>query len=74
MASPSPYAQAVSRRVRQLMAGDKITRQQISDTIGVGVGQVSRRLNGHDEFSLTELEALAPLFGLTVLELVTVEL
>lgn len=64
MPKPSPFAQAVSRRVKMLAAGDRITRQQISERIGVDVSGVSMRLNGRAEFRLSELEDMAPLFRL----------
>lgn len=71
-AEPSAFAQAVSRRVRQYVAGDKITQAQLAEQLGLDVSAVYRRLHNKRgaEFSLSELDRLAPLFHVPASELI----
>jgi len=63
------YSQRVSRSVknRAYLAG--VTHKQIAEAIGRSANPTSQRMNGHAEFSLSELEVIAPLLGATPEEL-----
>lgn len=60
---PTPYAQRVALGIKNRVLLARITREQIADLLGVNVSAVSRRLSGRQEWSLTELELIAPLLG-----------
>lgn len=70
---PSEFAQAVSRRVRMFMAGDKVTGKQLAETLQVDKSTITRKLHGPGEFSLGELDTIAPLFNVQPAELTKVE-
>lgn len=61
----------VAAEVRALMGRHKVTQAQLAEVLGLSSqGAVSYRLNGTQEFKLSELDALAEYFGTTVEELV----
>lgn len=61
MADPYPLRLARSIKVRAGLAG--ITRPQLAEALGVNVGSVSRRMSGTQEWLPSDLEKIAPLFG-----------
>lgn len=58
-----PYAQRVARGIKDRVLVARITRERIAELLGVNVSAVSRRLSGRQEWTLTELELIAPLLG-----------
>lgn len=59
----NPYAQKVSASIKARAGLANITRPQIAEALGVNISAVSRRFSGDQEFTLTDLEKIAPLFG-----------
>ena|SRR5699024_1125198 len=62
--------QRVADNVRAEMARNGISTKQLADTLGMSLQSVSVKRRGEVPFSLRDLEAIAPLFGMTPGELV----
>ena len=53
----------VARRVRELIAGQRLTSLAIARQLGMSSAAFSRRTTGELEFSFSEIETLAPILG-----------
>lgn len=60
-----PYAKRVAQRVKVAAFAAGISRKQLAEAMGLSEGNTSKRLNGRQEFQLSELERIAPLLGET---------
>jgi transcriptional regulator with XRE-family HTH domain len=58
-------ADGVARRVRGLMGEQRITGKALAMRLGISQPAASRRTTGELEFSVSELERLADLFGVS---------
>jgi transcriptional regulator with XRE-family HTH domain len=63
VAAPESRQQGIARRIRGLMGEQRINGTRVGRAIGVSNVAVSRRLQSHVEFTPSEIEALAELFG-----------
>lgn len=64
------YAQRVARNIKTLAFAAGVSRTNLGEAMGLAsTNSVSRRLNGHDEFSLSNLEQIGPLLDKTPQEL-----
>lgn len=65
MSTPT-YTERVAASVRAEMARKQITQTQVAESLGLAQSAVSRRLNGHTEFTGDELGRVAELLGVPV--------
>lgn len=56
--------------IRGLMAERGITQPELAEQIGMSPATLSTRLNGHTEFTMKEIGAIARAFGVTIHEVV----
>ena len=66
----NPHAERVAASVRAEVARRKVTQQQLADLLGMHQMSVSRRLNGHTEFTVSELATVAEFLGVPVASLI----
>jgi DNA-binding XRE family transcriptional regulator len=65
-----PLHQRVAANVRAEMARYGVTQVRIANVLGVTQQTISAKKGGSTPFTLDELDLLAPLFGMTVNELI----
>ena len=53
-------------KLKLALAGKGKTYQDVSDVIGVNVGTVSQKMNGYSDFTISEFQAMAKAFGLSL--------
>ena len=61
--------EAVGRRIQSQLLLRGITQQGLANKLGVSQAAVSRRLNGHSNFSASDLATIANWLGVSVAEL-----
>ena len=61
--------EGLSTAIRQSIAEKGLTQAAAARVIGIGRQAFSRKLNGHSDFSVSELKRLAKLLGTTVVDL-----
>lgn len=59
----------LSTAIRERIAEKGLTQANIARKLGIGRQTFSRKLNGHNDFSVSELVRLAELLGTTVVDL-----
>lgn len=59
----------LSTAIRERIAEKGLTQAAIARKLGIGRQTFSRKLNGHNDFSVSELVRLAELLGTTVIDL-----
>lgn len=64
-----PLRERAAAEVRAWMGRTRMSQRDLAELLGVSQTQVSARMRGQMEFSLTELEMLADAWGIDVLEL-----
>ena len=64
------HAERVAASVRAEVARRKVTQQQLADLLGIHQMSVSRRLNGHTEFTASEIALVADFLGVPVATLI----
>lgn len=73
MALPTSISRSIAESVASRLEASGITGRDAAARTGIANSTLSRRLTGHSPFTVTELEALAGLLGVTVAELVATE-
>lgn len=63
--------ESVAEEIRALMARRRVSRQAMATALGVSHTTVWRRLSGETALDLDELESIAGVLGVTVVELVS---
>jgi len=66
------YSQAVSARINALRQSAGLSILTLSEKSGVPRTTLDRKLNGHADFSVREVKAIAEALGTSALELTTV--
>jgi len=59
----------ITSAIREQIAAHGLSATVVAKRLGIGRQTFSRKLNGHVEFSLSELTRLAEIFGTTVTDL-----
>ena len=62
-------AELIRNNLRGEMARRHKTQEDIAKAIGCGRPLVNRKLNGEKDFTISDMERIAALFGMTVLQL-----
>jgi transcriptional regulator with XRE-family HTH domain len=63
---PVSRSEHVAAEVRAEVARQRISQQVLAEKLAMSEGQVSFRLNGHVEFKVSELLAIAEVLGVPV--------
>ena len=53
------YSEQVAAEVRAEAARNRVTQQRLASVLGIDKGSMSRRMNGHQPFTVDELAAVA---------------
>ena len=61
------------RHIRSRLALRGFTQRDLGEALGLGHASISARMNGHRDFSFTELEKAADFLGISLRDLVTFE-
>ena len=61
--------EGVAETVRAAIEAQGLSFSQVAETIGIGRQTLSRKINGHVDFSLSEMGALGELLGVPAWEL-----
>lgn len=67
---PKYLITSTAANVRAEVARRRIPQRVIADHLGLNQQQVSRRLNGDVEFTVSELQGVATLLGVAVADLI----
>lgn len=68
-----PSTQTVAGRVRSAMEEQGQTEKGLADATGIPRTTLRRRLTGNSPFTLNELDVLAPLLGISLVDLLAEE-
>ena len=68
-----PTTRTVAERVRSAMVDKGQTAKSLAEAAGIPRTTLARRLTGNSSFTLNELDAIAPLLGLTAAHLLADE-
>lgn len=61
---PTATREHIAAEVRAGMARKKITQRKLAEEIGLGLPTLSRRLNGHQPFTIDELLRISQVLGI----------
>lgn len=71
MAQPPSASVRLASAIRGLLDTHDVSQRQAAEQTGIPEATLRRRLTGNSPFDSNELDALAHVFGLTLVELVT---
>lgn len=66
--APSPLARAFSRRVRVVMAEQRVTAQALAETTGISRSYMGKRLRDEASFTLSDVESISKALGIEIPE------
>ncbi|OZF05217.1 XRE family transcriptional regulator [Rhodococcus sp. 15-2388-1-1a] len=66
---PNQHAQAVARRVREISRANRTPQAALAEALGITQQNISQRLLGRVEFTISELHTISATLGCTLAEL-----